>query len=149
MLVEAPASMFHSCHQVVSIKNLGDGFQDSEQPQTAVYSVCACMSVCSVVLKRCNPHDYSLPDSSVIPGILRQSCTGGLPLPAPGRRSFHDRDRNSSPQSPALAGSFFITEPPGKRIAWKAFVLASEAWIHLMVGKTLMKKFKTRITAAS
>ena len=72
-------------------------------------------------------------------GFSRQEYWSGLPLPTPGDISDPGIE-TASPQSPALAGGFFITEPPGiacgKHLSWP-----SEAWIHLMVGKTLMKIF--------
>ena len=42
--------------------------------------------------------------------LSRQEYWSGLPFPTPGNRS----DPGIEPSSPALAGEFFTTEPPGK-----------------------------------
>ena len=44
-------------------------------------------------------------------GFFRQECWSGLPFPSPGDVP----DPGSKPMSPALAGGFFNTEPPGKK----------------------------------
>ena len=43
-------------------------------------------------------------------GFSRQEYCSGLPCPSPGDLS----DPGVEPTSPALAGGFFTTEPPGK-----------------------------------
>ena len=43
-------------------------------------------------------------------GFPRQEYLSGLPFPSPG----YLPDTGIEPTSPALAGGFFITEPPGK-----------------------------------
>ena len=43
-------------------------------------------------------------------GFLRQEYWSGLPFPFPGDLP----DSEGEPMSPALAGGFFTTEPPGK-----------------------------------
>ena len=53
--------------------------------------------------------DCSLPGSSVH-GFPRQEYWSGFPLPSPGDLA----DPEIEPASPALAGGFFTTEPPGK-----------------------------------
>ena len=45
-------------------------------------------------------------------GLSRQECWSGLPFPSPG----YLPDPEMEPSSPALAGGFFTTEPPGKPI---------------------------------
>ena len=45
-------------------------------------------------------------------GFSRQEYWGGVPLPSPGDLP----DPGIEPTSPALAGRFFTTEPPGKPI---------------------------------
>ena len=50
-----------------------------------------------------------LPGTSVY-GISRQQHWRGLPFPSPGNLP----DPGVEPESPALAGRFFTTEPPGK-----------------------------------
>ena len=57
----------------------------------------------------CNPIDCSLTGSSLY-GISRQNYWSGLPVPSPGDLP----DPGIEPMSPALAGRFFIVEPPGK-----------------------------------
>ena len=43
-------------------------------------------------------------------GFSRQEDWSGLPCPLPDKRP----DPGTEPESPALAGGFFTTEPPGK-----------------------------------
>ena len=42
-------------------------------------------------------------------GFSRQECWSGLPFPSPGDLP----NPRIEPASPALAGGFFVTEPPG------------------------------------
>ena len=56
----------------------------------------------------CDPMDCNPPGSSVH-GILQQEYRSGLPVPSPGDRP----DPGIEPTSPALAGRFFTTQPPG------------------------------------
>ena len=49
-------------------------------------------------------------------GSLRQEYWSGLPLSSPGNLP----DPGIEPESPALAGKFFTTEPPGETYANKA-----------------------------
>ena len=56
----------------------------------------------------CDPMNRSPPDSSVHP--LCQEYRSGLPFPPPG----HLPHSGTELEAPALAGRFFITEPPGK-----------------------------------
>ena len=46
-------------------------------------------------------------------GFPRQEYWGGLPFPSPGERP-DPGIKPIPPASPALAGRFFTTEPPGK-----------------------------------
>ena len=48
--------------------------------------------------------------ASLSMGFSRQEYYRGLPFPSPGGRP----DPGIEPASPALAGRFFTTEPPGK-----------------------------------
>ena len=63
----------------------------------------------------CHPVDCSPPGSSVF-GISRQEYWNRLPFPIPGDPPDPGIEATSpeSPPSPALAGIFFATEPPGK-----------------------------------
>ena len=56
----------------------------------------------------CAPLDYTPPVSSVH-GVLQARILSGLPFPTPGDRP----NPGIEPASPALAGRFFTTEPPG------------------------------------
>ena len=48
-------------------------------------------------------------------GLSRQAYWSGLPFPLPGDLPYPGI-KPASPVSPALAGGFFTTEPPGKPI---------------------------------
>ena len=48
-------------------------------------------------------------------GFCRQEYLRELPFPSPGGLP----DPGIKPASPALAGRFFVTEPPGKPGKWK------------------------------
>ena len=50
--------------------------------------------------------------ASLSMGFPRQEYWSGLPFPSPGTLP----DPRTDPASPALAGRFFTTEPPGKPI---------------------------------
>ena len=62
-------------------------------------------------LMLCDSRDCSLPPLSM--EFSRQEYRSGLPFPSPGDLS-NPGIEPESPVSPALAGGFFITEPPGK-----------------------------------
>ena len=65
--------------------------------------------MCMCVLSRCDPMDYSPPGFS-IKGIFQERILNGVPFPPP--RDLPDP--GIKPESPAFAGGFFTTEPPGK-----------------------------------
>ena len=72
-----------------------------------VYS--KCVSVTALCPTLCNPWTaaHQSPLSMEFPGL---KCWSGLPFPSPG-----DLPKTGiEPASPALAGGFFTTEPPGK-----------------------------------
>ena len=72
----------------------------------------SCSIVSSFFFFFCKPMDCS-PPGSPVHGISRQEYWSGLPCPPPG--DLPDPGTESvSPMSPALAGRFFTTEPPGK-----------------------------------
>ena len=52
-------------------------------------------------------------------GFPRQAYRSGLPFLSPGDLS----DPGLEPESPALAGGFFTTEPPGKPILTRNFII--------------------------
>ena len=58
----------------------------------------------------CDPMDHRLPGSSLSMEFSGQEYWSGLPFPSPG--DFPDP--GIKPTSPALAGGFLTTEPPGK-----------------------------------
>ena len=60
----------------------------------------------------CDPADYSPPGSSVH-GISQQEYGSGVPFPTPGGLPCPGIEPVST-ESPALAGRFFTSEPPGK-----------------------------------
>ena len=55
------------------------------------------------------------PQAPLFMGFSRQEYLSGLPFPSPG----HLLDLGIKPMSPALAGRFLTTEPPGKASASK------------------------------
>ena len=74
--------------------------------------LCTQLLSCLVVqscLTLCNPMDYSPPASSVH-GISQARILEWLPFPSPGDLP----NPGIPPKSPALAGRFFTSEPPGK-----------------------------------
>ena len=60
----------------------------------------------------CEPMDCSPPGFSVH-GIIQEEYWSGLPFPCPGGLPDPGVEP-TSPASPALAGRFFTSEPPGK-----------------------------------
>ena len=64
----------------------------------------------------CNPMDCSPPGSSVH-GILQARILEKFTCPPPGYLP-NPEIQPRSPVSPALAGRFFTTEPPGKSRKW-------------------------------
>ena len=63
-------------------------------------------------LTLCNSVDYS-PQIPLSMGFSRQEYCCGLPFPTRGDHSDPETEP-AFPVSPALAGRFFTTEPPGK-----------------------------------
>ena len=75
-----------------------------------IWSLDCCCLVAKLYLTLLQPYGlYSLPGSSVH-GILQARLLEWLPFPSPG----YLPDPGIEPVSPALAGGFFTTEPPGK-----------------------------------
>ena len=66
---------------------------------------CLVAKSCSAL---CDPMDCSPPGSSM--GFPRQEYWSRLPFPSPGELP----NPGTEPGPPALAGGFFVTEPPGK-----------------------------------
>ena len=83
-----------------------------------ILSLCLVTQFCLIL---CDPMNCSLPGSSVH-GFTRQEYWNGFPFPPPGDLpdpGINPRIEPTSRTSPALAGGFFITEPPGKPKWWK------------------------------
>ena len=78
--------------------------------------VCACMLSHRVVSTLCDPVDCSPPVFSVH-GISQPRVLGWVPSLPPGALPHPDVESVSS-VSPALAGGFFTTQPPGKPFIW-------------------------------
>ena len=77
--------------------------------------------------------DYSLPGSSVH-GISQQENWSWLPF-VPPETVPHPGIEQVYPASPALAGGFFTTEPPGKPLLYKYIsVYFKGQCIQLMVN---------------
>ena len=103
-----------------------------------------CFACAYLVIKSCatlcNPMDCNLPGSSVH-GIFQarilervaisfsRDYWSGLPFPSPGNLP----DPRIEPESLALAGGFFTTEPPGK--------LQINSWISIKAIPTLKSKY--------
>ena len=77
-----------------------------------LYLSCAC-SVPQLCLALCNSIDCVASQVPRHMGFPRQEHRNGLPFPSPGNLP----DPGIEPVSPALAGGFFTTEPPGKPVS--------------------------------
>ena len=86
----------------------------------SLYTLCVRAQLCTTL---CSPMNYSLPGSSVH-GILQAILE--LPFPTPGDLPDPGIETVSL-TSPALAGRFFITMPPGKL----HFILSPSLYIFL------------------
>ena len=89
------------------------GDTDLEYRECSKSGVCCrvwacCHFITKLSLTLCDPVDYSPPGSS-LPEILQARILGRLPFPSPGELPH----TVIKPASPALAGGFFTTEPPG------------------------------------
>ena len=71
-----------------------------------------CVYVCSVMSHSLLPHGLTNPPGSLSMEFSRQEYWDRLPFPFP--VDLHNL--GNEPLSPALAGGFFTTEPPGKHI---------------------------------
>jgi len=75
--------------------------------------VCVCVhSIAQSCLTPCDPMNCSPPSSSV-PGIFQAGILVRIPFPTPGDIPQPGIEATSL-ESPALAGGFYTTEPPGK-----------------------------------
>ena len=72
---------------------------------------CYCCLLTKSCLAHLDPTNCCPPGSSVLE-FSRQEYWSRLPFPFPGDLS-HTRIKPEPPASPALAGRFFTTEPPG------------------------------------
>ena len=68
--------------------------------------------------------------------VSRQEYWSGLPFPSPG--NLPDPGiKPASPASPALAGGFFTTAPPGKPLTYTEIVLSTILWSWYLVKSGL------------
>ena len=79
--------------------------------QCVCVCVCVCPHVCSVVSDSVTPWTAAH-QASLSMGFSRQEYWSGQPFLPPG----HLPNPGMEPVSPVLAGGFFTTEPPGKRL---------------------------------
>ena len=68
------------------------------------------MPCCYIVTKSCQTQGLAAHLAPLSMGFPRQEHWSGLPFPSPGDLP----DPGAEPMTPALAGRFFITKPPGK-----------------------------------
>ena len=100
-------------------RNVGNSLWKLEKARERILSLCVCVYVCSIcvcVLSHvwlCNPMDCSLPGSSV--NGISQARIWEWAISS-SRGSFQPWNWTTSP---ALAGGFFTTEPPGKHLLSK------------------------------
>ena len=92
-----------------------------------------------VCLTLCNPMDGSLPSSSIY-GISRQEYWSGLPFLPPGDLPDPGIEP-ASLASPALAGGFFTTVPPGK--PWLFSLGDSKLYCCHLLKNTTGRTFNT------
>ena len=72
-----------------------------------------CMRACSVVFDPLQPYGLYVACQALLSmGFPRQEYWSGLPVPPPGESSYPGIE-SVSLVSPALAGTFFTTVPPG------------------------------------
>ena len=99
--------------------NLGQGARSSmpqlKIPRAATKTWCSCINICmraQLCLTLCDPMNCNLPCSSVR-GILQPRILEWVAMPS-SRGSPDPGIEPASLMSPALAGRFFTTLPPGK-----------------------------------
>ena len=91
--------------------------------------------------------DSSLHQAPPSVGFSRQEYWSGLPFPSPG----HLPNPGIEPRSPALAGGFFTTEPPGKPILYIAVYICqskfpSSSYVHVPLSEDI-KLIRTSLVA--
>ena len=87
------------------------GFSESEE-HGDINSCCLVTKPCLTLLR---PPWTIARQAPLSMGFPRKEYCSGLPFPSPG----HLPDPGIEPTSPALAGGFFTTEPPGKPVESK------------------------------
>ena len=97
---------FHSGQGMLFCKEPGVT-EDFSQKKT-----CICAKLLESCPTLCDPVDYRLPDSLSMGLSVPEDWRSGLPFPPPGVLL----NPGIKPVSPALAGRFFTTDPPGKPI---------------------------------
>ena len=93
-----------------NLMNLNSPFLSPQSTTPSLFYVCV-RSVAKQCPTLCNPMDCSPPDS--VHGIFQARILKCLPFPPLGDLP-NPGIEPASPVSPALAGGFFTTEPPGK-----------------------------------
>ena len=104
--VHAITQEAENCDQI-SITQCDDCYPNKVKERCVCVCVCVCAQLCCTLL---DPTDHSLPDSSIHGIFPGKNTRVGLPFPPLGTIP----DLGNEPASPALAGGFFTTEPPGK-----------------------------------
>ena len=76
--------------------------------------ISCCYLITKLCLTPCDPMDWTVVHQTPLTmGFLRQKYWRGLPFPPPEDLPNPEIE----PESPALAGGFFTTQPPGKPMA--------------------------------
>ena len=78
------------------------------------HDVCVCVFTCSVVPTLCDPVDCNPPDSSIHGSFLARTLERVAISSSMGSSRPRHWTRVTSPATPALAGRFVTTAPPGK-----------------------------------
>ena len=82
-------------------------------PPRAACSVSSCVSACAIGRLFATPWTVAR-QAPLSVGFSRQESRSGLPFPSPGDLPYLEFE----PASPALAGGFLTTGPPGKPLSF-------------------------------
>ena len=103
---------------------------------SSLRGVCVCVCVCSQV-QVCATLWTAAPQAPLAMGSSRQEHWGGLPCPPPGDLPDPGMDPVSL-ESPALAGGFFTSAPPGEPLGCLRWPFKKNV-SHLSVAWTFQK----------
>ena len=93
---------------------LASGDEHATMHKSALYyTILCCAQSLSHVLLFATPKEYATCQAPLIMGFSRQEYQSGLPFASPGNLP-NPGIEPMPPGSPALAGKFFTTVPPGK-----------------------------------